>query len=108
MQSYLLQVAYTAEAWKALVKDPQNRIDKVRPVVEKLGGRMQHSWFAFGDYDIVAIMEMPDNVSAAAFSLAASAGGSIRTIKTTALLSMEEGVDAMRKAGKSGYKPVKS
>ena len=49
MQSYLLQVAYTAEAWKALVKDPQNRIDKVRPVVEKLGGRMQHSWFAFGD-----------------------------------------------------------
>jgi hypothetical protein len=43
--------------------------------VEKLGGKLETKWFCFGDYDLVAVLDMPDNVSAAAFSLAASAGG---------------------------------
>jgi hypothetical protein len=47
---------------------------------------------------------MPSNVEAAAFSLAASAGGAVRSIKTTPLMSMAEGVEAMKKAAKSGYK----
>ncbi len=47
---------------------------------------------------------MPGNVEAAAFSLAAAAGGAVRTIKTTPLLTVAEGVEAMKKASKSGYK----
>jgi hypothetical protein len=47
---------------------------------------------------------MPGNVEAAAFSLAASAGGAVRSIKTTPLLSASEGIDAMKKASMSGYK----
>src|SRR5438445_1432767 len=104
MASYLIQVAYTAEAWASLLAQPQNRIDAVRPVVEKLGGKIVQGWFAFGDYDIVSIVEMPSNVEAAAFSLAAAAGGAIRNIKTTPLLSTAEGIEAMKKAAKSGYK----
>jgi hypothetical protein len=50
---------------------------------------------------------MPDNVSAAAFSVAASAGGAIKAIKTTPLLSLEDGVEAMKKAATAGYKPPK-
>jgi uncharacterized protein with GYD domain len=108
MPQYLLQVAYTPEAWAALIKKPHNRLDAVRPAVEKLGGKIETGWFCFGDYDLVAIVQMPDNVSAAAFSLAASAGGSVKAIKTTPLLSTEEGMDAMKKASASGYKPPKS
>jgi uncharacterized protein with GYD domain len=104
MTSYLLQVAYTPEAWASLIADPRDRIGEVRPVVEKLGGKIAHGWFAFGDYDIVAIIEMPSNVEAAAFSVAAAAGGAIRSIKTTPLMSMTEGIEAMKKATKSGYK----
>jgi uncharacterized protein with GYD domain len=104
MASYLLQVGYTPEAWANLIANPHDRIDAVRPVVERLGGKFTHSWFAFGDYDIVAIVDMPGNVEAAAFSLAAAAGGAIRTIKTTPLLTKAEGVEAMKKAAKSGYK----
>lgn len=107
MPQYLLQVAYTPEAWAALIKKPHNRLDAVRPAVEKLGGKIDTGWFCFGDYDLVAIVQMPDNVSAAAFSLAASAGGSVKAIKTTPLLSTEEGVEAMKKAARSGYKPPK-
>ncbi len=79
MAHYLVQVSYTPEAWAAMVKNPQDRIAAVAPVVERVGGRIVGGWLAFGDYDIVAICDMPDNVSAAAFSMAASAGGPSRT-----------------------------
>lgn len=104
MASYLLQVAYTPEAWANMIAHPHDRIDAVRPVIEKLGGKVTQGWFAFGDYDIVTIVEMPTNVEAAAFSLAAAAGGAIRAIKTTPLMSAAEGIEAMKKAAKSGYK----
>lgn len=105
MATFMLQTAYTPEAWAAMVKNPQDRIKAVEPVVQKLGGKVVSAWFAFGDYDLVAIVEMPDNVSVAAFSLAASAGGSIKAVKTTTLLSIQEGIAAMRKAAESGYQP---
>ena len=109
MASYLLQVAYTPEAWATMIAHPHDRIDAVRPVIEKLGGKILQGWFAFGDYDVVAIIDMPTNVEAAAFSLAATSGGAIRSLKTTALLSTAEGIEAMKKAGKSGYKaPAKT
>jgi uncharacterized protein with GYD domain len=73
-------------------------------VVEKLGGKITHAWFAFGDYDLVAIVEMPSNVEAAAFSLAAAAGGACRIVKTTPLMTTAEGIEAMKKAATSGYK----
>ncbi|HET9321822.1 MAG TPA: GYD domain-containing protein [Bryobacteraceae bacterium] len=104
MANYLLQVAYTPEAWANLIAQPHDRIEAVRPAVEKLGGKITHGWFAFGDYDLIAIVEMPGNVEAAAFSLAAAAGGAVRAIKTTPLLTAAEGVEALKKAGKSGYK----
>lgn len=104
MANYLLQVAYTSEAWANMIAQPHDRIDAVRPVVEKLGGKVVQGWYAFGDYDLVAIVDMPTNVEAAAFSLAAAAGGAVKTIKTTPLMTAAEGIEALKKAAKSGYK----
>jgi uncharacterized protein with GYD domain len=87
-----------------MVKQPQNRLEAVRPVVEKLGGRFEHAWLAFGEYDIISVVEMPDNTNAAAFAMAAAAGGAMKAFKTTPLLSVEEGVEAMRKAQGAGYR----
>ena len=53
----------------------------------------------------MAIIEMPDNASAAALSMAISAAGALSSLKTTVLLDMSESVDAMRKAGGVGYRP---
>ena len=108
MARYLFQAAYTSEAWAALVKNPQNRVEAVRPAIEGLGGYIESAYFAFGEYDVVMIAEMPDNVGAAALSLAASAGGAVKTIKTTPLMTVEEGIEAMRKAATSGYRPPTS
>jgi uncharacterized protein with GYD domain len=108
MSSYLLQLSYTTDAWAALIKHPENRVDAVRKVVEKLGGKVGAFWASFGDYDLVGILEMPDNISAAAFAVAVAGGGACRNVKTTPLLSLAEALEAMKKAGKSGYKPVTS
>ena len=106
MPNYLLQVAYTSEGWASLVKNPQDRAEGVRPAIEQLGGRIESFYLAFGEYDLVCIMQMPDNASAAAFAIAAAAGGAVKSIKTTPLMTTQEGIDAMRKAGKSSYRPA--
>lgn len=106
MPNYLVQVSYNAESMLAFIKNPQNRAEGVRKPVEKLGGKIGSFWFTFGDYDVAAIVEMPDNVSMAAFALAASAGGGCNSVKTTPLISPEEGIEAMKKAATCGYKRV--
>ncbi len=108
MPRYMYQVAYSSEAWASLVKTPQDRIEAIRPAVRKLGGKIESAYYAFGDYDLIAIVNMPDNVSAAAFSIAASAGGSVKSIKTTPLMTIREGMQAMRKAKRSKYEPPNS
>src|SRR5438128_9415976 len=75
MPHYLIEVAYTPESWGKQVRHPQNRVEQMRPVIEKLGGRLESMYYAFGEYDLVAICQFPDNVSAAALSLAGAAGG---------------------------------
>jgi uncharacterized protein with GYD domain len=105
MAYFLLQASYTSDSWKNLVKNPVDRIAVVKPVVERLGGSLDHAWFAFGEYDIVTILQMPDNVSAAALSLAIGAGGGFKSHKTTPLLTIADGIEAMKKAATAGYKP---
>jgi uncharacterized protein with GYD domain len=106
MPSYLVQVSYTSEALSTMIAKPQDRIEVVRKVVKKLGGKLSGAWLAFGEYDTITVIEMPDNVSAAAFALVISAGGSCKAVKTTPLISVEEGKAAFEKAGNTGYKPV--
>ena len=104
MPYFLSQVAYSEQGWQSLVSSPQNRLEVIRPVVEKLGGRVINAYFAFGDYDFVLITEMPDNVSVAALAIAASAGGACKSVKTTPLMEAAEGLEAIRKAATSGYR----
>ena len=104
MPHYLQQVAYSIEGWKALVKKPQNRIEAVRPAIEKLGGKIESAWYAFGDYDVVLIVQMSSNVDAGAIAIAFAAGGACKAVKTTPLLTVDEAVEAMKKAAGSEYR----
>ena len=104
MPLFLSQVAYNQEGWQALVSNPHDRRDAIRPVVEKLGGRIVNAYLSFGDYDFVLITELPDNASAAAIAIAAAAGGAVKSIKTTPLMEASEGLEAIRKAAASGYR----
>lgn len=106
MAQYLLQLAYTPEAWQALVNNPQDRSKSIEQPIKALGGSIEKFWLSFGDFDVVGVVEMPDSVSAAAFSMAIEAGGACRNIRTTPLLTTQEGLEAMRKAAACGYQPV--
>ena len=103
-----MEVSYTSAALAALVKNPQDRTQVVAKSIKKLGGKVIGFWFAFGDSDVIGVVEMPDSASMAAFALAIGAGGACTKVKTTALLSMNESMSAMKKVPTIGYKPVGS
>ncbi len=105
MAYYLVQAAYGPDAWEALIAHPQNRAEVIRPGIEGMGGRIVGLWYAFGDYDLVGIFELPNNVDMAAFMLAIAANRAVKAVKTTPLLTMEEGIEAMRRAPSTGYRP---
>ena len=98
MAYYLVQVAFSPEAWGAMLKKPRMHLEDLRPLLERLGGKLESCWLAFGEYDALLICQLPDQTSAAALSMAASAGGAIRAIKTTPLMTVEESADALKKA----------
>jgi uncharacterized protein with GYD domain len=108
MPHYLCQVSYTAEGWAALLRKPVNRIEAVRPAVEKLGGKIEGAWFAFGESDVIVLLDMPDNISAASFAIAAAGGGAVKSCKTTPLMSIDDGTEALKRGARSGYKPATS
>ena len=107
MPRYLIQATYTPEAWAAQLKDPQNRGEIVSELLRPLGGSFESVYLAFGEYDIIAIMDLPDNVTAAAVFMVVSAGGSVKASKTTPLMTIDESLQAMRKgaAAASTYRP---
>ncbi len=106
MPYYCQQVSYTAEAWSRLIANPQDRFEAIRAPIEKLGGRIHTSFFAFGEFDAIAITEFPDNVSAAAIAIAFAAGGAVKSVQTTALMTTAEALEAVKKAGTCGYRSI--
>jgi uncharacterized protein with GYD domain len=103
MAFYMVQGAYTAEAIATMAKNPQDRSVPVRELMQKLGGRMISLYFCFGEYDIVVLGELPDDSTATAVALAAVSAGHLKAYKTTKLFTVEETMEAMRKAGSLAF-----
>ncbi len=105
MPHYLVTASYTHEAWATMARNPQDRASAVRPLIEGLGGKLDAFYFAFGDDDVVVLAEVPDNVSAAALAIAVTSSGSLKSYRTTVLMTPQEAMEAMRKATSAGYRP---
>ena len=105
MPTYMVQAAYTSAAWGKLVQRPENRMEALRPVIEQLGGKLLAWYYTWGDYDVVVLFDVPSNINAAAVSMAVAAGGAVKGIKTTPLMTPEDGFDAMLLAQGAGYRP---
>jgi uncharacterized protein with GYD domain len=97
MAKYLIEASYTAEGLKGLQKDKASgRKQAVTKLVEGLEGKLEAMYFSLGQHDVILIVDVPDVVSGAALSFAASATGLVRT-KSTALLTVEETDRALAK-----------
>jgi uncharacterized protein with GYD domain len=93
MPKYLFEVRYTAEGDKGVEKEGgTSRREAVEKHLGQLGGKLEAMYFAFGDVDVYTIVDLADNVSAAALSFSANESGAL-SVKTIVLLSPEE-VDA--------------
>ena len=99
MSKYMLMFSYTGQGVPGLLKDGgSKREDAVRQLAESLGGKLEAFYYAFGEFDGVAICELPGNVEMAAASLTASASGAA-TCRTVVLLTPAELDAATQRTG---------
>jgi uncharacterized protein with GYD domain len=90
MPKYLMQARYTTAGIQGLVRDSASgRRADVQAAVKALGGKIEAFYYAFGDDDVVMIVDFPNSIKAAAFGLTTSGSGTVR-VRTTPLLTVEE------------------
>ena len=71
------------------VKDTTKRADAVKEAAEKYGTNMTQIYWTLGKYDLVVIMEAPDDESATAFALGIASAGNVR-MQTLRAFSKDE------------------
>jgi uncharacterized protein with GYD domain len=105
MALYLIRLKQSPETFQRMIDQPEDR----RPIAEALakaaGGKIHGYWYAFGEYDIVVLAELPDNVAAATLVSKVAASGAWSGGETTVLLTVDEMLDAYKKAGGIEYSP---
>jgi uncharacterized protein with GYD domain len=96
MAKYLIKASYTSDGTKGLLKEGgSSRRATVQKMVSGMGGKLEAFYYAFGDSDVYAIIDVPDAATAAALSLAINASGSVQ-LSTIPLLTPED-IDAASK-----------
>jgi uncharacterized protein with GYD domain len=94
MPTYMFQGSYSKDAIAAIRKDGgSHRVEVARALASSIGGTLESFYFAFGEWDFIAIAEVPDAASAVALASTIGASGAMSRFETTALLSPDE-VDA--------------
>jgi len=97
MPKYMIQASYVGEGLKGLLKEGgTKRRETVAQVIEGMGGKLESFYYAFGDFDVLGVADMPDNVSSVAFSMMINASGAVNA-KTVVLLTPEEIDQATKK-----------
>jgi len=105
MPIYLSKFSYTPETWGRLMVNPEDRRIAAKSYIESVGGKLHGFWYAFGEHDGYNLWEAPDNVSMAAVAIAIGGGGALSSLETTVLLTVEETLEALDKAGQLRYRP---
>ena len=100
---HLSRFSYTPETWARLIGNPEDRRRAAQSYIESVGGKLHGFRYAFGEQDGYNLWEAPDNVSMAAVALAIGGGGALRSFETTVLLTVDETMDALRKAQQVQY-----
>ena len=104
MPLYLTRFSYTPATWARLIGNPEDRRKPAQAYFESVGGKLHGFWYAFGSHDGYNLWEAPDNVSMAAVAVAIAGGGALSSFETTVLLTVDETIDALRKAGAITYR----
>ena len=104
MPLYLTRFSYTPETWARLIGKPEDRRTAAASYIESVGGKLHGFWYAFGEHDGYNLFEAPDDVSMAAVAMAIGGGGALSSIETTVLMTVDDTLEALRKAGQVQYR----
>lgn len=103
MPKYLVVATYSAEGMKGVLREGgSERRKMIADMAKNLDGELESFYYAFGDNDVYSIVDLPDNVTAAAMAAHISAGGKARC-SITVLVTPEEMDKAART--KMYYRP---
>jgi uncharacterized protein with GYD domain len=100
MSYYLYQLSYSKDAIKAMVANPSDREAAARKLIEAIGGKLHHLFFAFGQYDVICLIEAPDDKAMMAGAAAVASAGTVSASSTIKLMTAADAMSAMTMAGK--------
>jgi len=96
MQKYLFYGSYTPEGYKGLLAEGGSaRIGAAKQALQRVGGSLEAFYYSNGEQDFYILVNLPENVSSTAITLAGNASGTFR-IRAVALLTPEEMDEAVK------------
>jgi uncharacterized protein with GYD domain len=105
MAKYMALFNFTSEAIRRFVANPSDRAAVVRGLVESVGGSLECYYWMFGQYDAMAIIEMPDAHTTAATSLAIVSSGAFTHFETHELIEAGALTAIAERAREIAYQP---
>jgi len=108
MPTFVTQRRFTREYVKGGLAKPEDRHAAISKLCELAGGKLHSLYFTLGQYDFLALSDMPDAKAAAMIALAATAGGDIEGVVTSQAFTTTEAKDLFASAAKivGSYKPM--
>lgn len=108
MSFYLFRGQYSTDSLRALVDKPQDREAAAGAMIDSMGGKLHHLFFCFGEDDVVALIEAPDDETMASCALVVGASGMMSGGSTTKLMTSKDAMKAMEAAakGRASYQTV--
>jgi uncharacterized protein with GYD domain len=98
MPKSLIEALLTTEGVKGIQSEGGSaRREAVASAIESVGGRLEAFYFGFGEHDVFAIGDFPDNESAVAMALAVNSSGAVTT-RTVVLVTPEEVDEAVKRS----------
>ena len=103
--TYLIQAVLKPETWAKLIENPEDRRGPSEEGARLYGGKILGYWYAFGEYDVYGVFEAPDSITAAMAQATVSAGGAYSRVKLTQLVTVDEMLEALKRAKTFPYTP---
>jgi len=103
MPLFMSSFSYAPETWAGLIRSPENREETVGRFLAGAGCKLEGLWYAFGAQDGFALIDAPDNKTAASLVLAITSSGAFTKFETTPLMTQAETLEVLELAGSLHY-----
>ncbi len=104
MPRYMIEETFTGQTMTALLHNPEDRAEAIRPMYEAVGGRLEHYYFSLTENRLFKIVNIPDQADLAAIQIANFTGASLTSYRITPIVTASEVIDVVKKAASVDYR----